>query len=122
MNDQQKDLMAELGARDAKRCAAAMDDQKRDADGKFGSGGGSSESSSIDTIHLDAIEYRLSNERARLSAAKTPREKAFRQQQVAQAEKELKSEYDFLEKKHGYKPSEEDKNMSDEDLLKALQG
>ena len=67
-----------------------------------------------DCSHLDAILFRLSNERARLANAKTAREISFREIQVSQAEKELVSEMDLLGGKIV------DNDMSDDELLAAL--
>lgn len=66
--------------------------------------------------HLNAIELRLSNERARLSVAKTSAERAHRQVLVAQIERELAGELEFLGKAAGAAPA-----MSDDELLNALQ-
>lgn len=65
--------------------------------------------------HLDAIELRLSNERVLLSASKTSAERAHRQVLVAQIERELVGELEFLGKAAGAAPE-----MSDDELLKAL--
>lgn len=46
--------------------------------------------------HLDALELRLSNERIRLSQATSESEKALRTVWVAQCEKEVAREYEFL--------------------------
>lgn len=51
---------------------------------------------SQDLSHLNAIQLRLSHERARLAAAKTEREREFRRLQVSSAEKELAGERKFL--------------------------
>ena len=59
-------------------------------------GDGAAEAPARDTTHLDAILERLSRERQRLEDATTDQERAFRQQQVTQAEKELAAEYEFL--------------------------
>ena len=48
------------------------------------------------TSHLVAITERLSREKARLEAATTSQERAFRAVQVSQAEKELAAEFAFL--------------------------
>lgn len=49
-----------------------------------------------DLSHLHAIELRLSNERIRLSQAKTEQERQLRKVWVEQTEKELDAEYRFL--------------------------
>ncbi len=46
--------------------------------------------------HLDAIQLRLSNERVRLSNAKTDAERELRQVWANQTERELVAEYAFL--------------------------
>ncbi len=46
--------------------------------------------------HLDALNVRLSNERARLASAKTPKEVEARKVTVAQVEKEIEGELKFL--------------------------
>lgn len=48
--------------------------------------------------HLDALELNLSHERARLAAAKSPKEIAMRKVYVAQLEKEVAGELAFLGK------------------------
>jgi hypothetical protein len=70
---------------------------------------------SADTSHLVAIMSRLSNERARLAAAKTPSEIAARTVIVNGIERELKSEYEFL----GMKPTGT-ADISDDDLAAEL--
>ena len=64
--------------------------------------------------HLDALELRLSNERIRLSEAKTKKEIKLRQVWIAQIEKEIQSEKDFI--------GIDDFNMSDDELLAELLG
>ncbi|RUU99463.1 hypothetical protein EOB36_20515 [Mesorhizobium sp. M6A.T.Cr.TU.017.01.1.1] len=49
-----------------------------------------------DLSHLNAIEARLYREQVRLAAATNKGERAFREVQVAQAEKELANEHKFL--------------------------
>lgn len=46
--------------------------------------------------HLDALNLRLSNERARLAAAKSEGERALRNVWIAQLEKEVEGEIQFL--------------------------
>lgn len=46
--------------------------------------------------HLDVLQLRLSNERARLSTAKTAGEQVLRAAWVAQIEREIAGELDFL--------------------------
>jgi|ERR1043166_3544078 hypothetical protein len=77
---------------------------------------------SADTAHLDALELRLSHERERLRAARTPREKAFRAQQVAGCEREIAGERKFLSKR-GIDLSVDDDiaSMSDDELLAELE-
>lgn len=70
-----------------------------------------------DHSHLDAIQLRLSHERARLSSARTLKEKRQREVWVAQAEKELADEYRFL----GIQPDSSVEEMSDDDLMAELE-
>jgi len=51
------------------------------------------------TSHLDALNLRLSNERVRLSQAKTQNEIELRTVWVKGIEKEIKSEIEFLKSK-----------------------
>jgi hypothetical protein len=60
--------------------------------------------------HLNALQLRLSNERARLANAKTTQEKAARAVWVAQIEREVAAEAGFAA------PSE----MSDDELFAEL--
>jgi hypothetical protein len=46
--------------------------------------------------HIDQLKLRLTNERARLAKANDPLEIEIRKVWVANCEKELASEYDFL--------------------------
>lgn len=48
--------------------------------------------------HLDALELNLSNERARLAAATSPKEIAMRKVYLAQLEREVAGELAFLGK------------------------
>lgn len=64
--------------------------------------------------HLDALELNLSNERARLAAATSPKEIALRRVWVAQLEKEVASELAFLGK------SAPTLDMSDDELFREL--
>lgn len=48
--------------------------------------------------HLDVLQLRLSNERMRLAQAKTPDEWALRTVWIAQLEKEIAGEIEFLNK------------------------
>jgi hypothetical protein len=77
---------------------------------------------SSDLSHLNALELRLSHERERLRAARTPREKAFRAQQVAGAEREIAGERKFLSAR-GVDLSVDDDvaSMSDDELLAELE-
>jgi hypothetical protein len=63
--------------------------------------------------HLDSLELRLSHERARLAMAKSQQEKDLRSVLVAQIEREIKLEREFLE----LVPIAD---MSDDDLLAEL--
>jgi hypothetical protein len=67
--------------------------------------------------HLDALNFRLSNERNRLAQAKTAKEREQRQVWVSQIEKEIAREEEFLGKKGGPLPE-----ISDDDLLRELMG
>jgi hypothetical protein len=64
--------------------------------------------------HLDALELNLSNERARLAAATSPKEIAMRRVWVAQLEKEVAGELAFLGK------SAPTLHMSDDELFREL--
>lgn len=68
-----------------------------------------------DFSHLYAIQDRLFNEKARLVAARTENERAFREREVAAAEKEESSEYKFL----GIEPVKFD-DINDDELLTEL--
>lgn len=67
-----------------------------------------------DLSHLNALNLRLSHERGYLAAAKTNKEREIRKVWVAQIEKEIAHEMDFL----GNTAIECE--MSDEELLAAL--
>ena len=71
----------------------------------------------MNTQHLDALEFRLSNERARLHAAKSKPEIEARKNWVAQIEKEIASERAFLGLREVVAV-----DISDDDLLKELDG
>jgi hypothetical protein len=75
-----------------------------------------------DTSHLNALELRLSHERERLRAARTPREQAFRAQQVASCEREIAGERKFL-RERGIDLSVDDDvaALSDDELLAELE-
>lgn len=66
-----------------------------------------------DSLHLQIIKLRLKNEKERLSESKNEKERYFREVQVIQIEKELKSEKERL-------GILEFDNMSDDELLKEL--
>ena len=75
-----------------------------------------------DTAHLTALHAGLSNERARLAAAKKPSEIALRQVWIAQREKEIAGEIEFLAS-HGIIIPTLDAifdEMDDDELLAAL--
>lgn len=61
--------------------------------------------------HLDALELRLSNERVRLSQAKTKGEQELRKVWIAQMEREIAGERKFLV----------ENTMSDDEIMAALQ-
>jgi hypothetical protein len=65
--------------------------------------------------HIDALEFRLSNERQRLSRATKAQEITLRTIWCKQIEKEIEDEY----KRQGIFPSVVS-DMSDDDLLSAL--
>jgi hypothetical protein len=70
-----------------------------------------------DLSHLDALVSRLVREKARLVAATTESEVAFRIREIAACEKEIAAEYKFL----GIAPLTIDEIlMSDDDLLREL--
>lgn len=69
----------------------------------------------MDLSHLDALNVRRSHERGYLAAAKTDRERQFRQVQIASVEKEIAGEYRYL----GIDPVAEC-NLSDGELLAEL--
>jgi hypothetical protein len=72
-----------------------------------------------DFSHLNAIESRISREKARLAAALTENERDFRTREIKAAEKELAAEYKFL----GISPLSLDEIiMSDDKLLAELKG
>ena len=62
------------------------------------------------TTHLDSLNFLLSNERIRLSLAKSESEITIRRGWVRQLEKEIEGEKKFIS----------DNNMSDDDLLSEL--
>ena len=64
--------------------------------------------------HLEALNLRLSNERARLATAKTSYERNLRAVWVAQIEREIAGEMAFLAK------VDDLPEMSDDELLAAL--
>ncbi len=69
-----------------------------------------------DLSHLDALNLRLSHERARLVASKTKSERQLRVVWVAGIEREIASEMAFL----GISEPVDDCTMTDEELLAAL--
>ena len=86
-------------------------DHPRDERGRFGSGGGN-----IDYSHLNALEESLFREEQRLRAAKTEKERAFREVQVSQKKKEIAGERKFL----GLPEEAPEPDLDDDDLLAAL--
>ena len=72
-----------------------------------------------DYTHLDAIDLRLSHERARVLAAKTKKERDWREHNVRMIEAERTAELRFLESKGVKFPSFEE-IMSDDQLLAKL--
>ena len=71
------------------------------------------------TPHLDAIDLRLSHERERLRTAKTARDRAFREHNVRQIEREREQEIAFLASKGIVFPTL-DEILSDDELFAAL--
>jgi hypothetical protein len=70
-----------------------------------------------DFSHLNAIEGRIYREKARLMAATTENDRAFREREIKAAEKELATEYRFL----GISPVSLDKiTLSHDELLAEL--
>lgn len=69
-----------------------------------------------DRSHLNALELRLSNERARLKAAKKPCEIEIRAVWVSKIEDEIAFEKTFLKISEVLEPE-----ISDDELLAALQ-
>lgn len=72
-----------------------------------------------DFSHLDAIDLRLSHERARVVQAKTNKERDWREHNVRQIEKERADEIKFLEEQ-GVKFPTLDEILSDDELLTEL--
>ena len=69
-----------------------------------------------DTSHLFALLSRLSSERARFIDAKTDGERKLRAVWIAQVEREIYFEYQFL----GIQPDEPPADLTDEELLAEL--
>ena len=70
-----------------------------------------------DLSHLDAIQSRIGREKARMAAATSENERAFRAREIKAAEKELAAEYKFL----GIAPLSLDEILlSDDELLAEL--
>lgn len=84
--------------------------------GQFGSGGAPEKA---DTHHLGVLRASLSNEKARLAAAKNGKEKAFREKEIRNKEKEIEGELAFLKEKHGY-VEHDAPDVDDDDLLASL--
>lgn len=70
-----------------------------------------------DLSHLHALELGLSHERERLARARTPREREMRAVWVAQREKEIACERQFL----GLPAPVALDDMSDDDLLREIE-
>lgn len=73
-----------------------------------------------DFSHLDAIDLRLSHERARVATAKNAKDRAWREHNVRMIEKERAAEIRFLEKQ-GVEFPALDEILSDDDLLRELE-
>jgi hypothetical protein len=69
--------------------------------------------------HLEAIELRLSHERARVAAARNTNEREWREHNVRMIEREREQEVTFLASK-GIKLPTLDDILSDDELLKEL--
>ncbi|MGM4891215.1 hypothetical protein [Tardiphaga sp. 839_C3_N1_4] len=72
-----------------------------------------------DFSHLDAIELRLSHERARVLQEKTKKAREWREHNVRMIEQERDSEIKFLER-NGVKFPTLEEIMSDDELLVEL--
>lgn len=75
--------------------------------------------------HLNALEHRLFNEKQRLDAATGKREKEIRTVWVAQIEREIEKEKEFLRKRGIVAQdasADELPDMSDDELLAELFG
>jgi hypothetical protein len=80
--------------------------------------------------HLNALQVRLSNERARLARATTDQERAMRSVWVAQCEKEIARETarEWSDSPAGesaaryFDAVDNDNTMTDDELLAALEG
>jgi len=71
----------------------------------------------MDLSHLEAIQARIGREKARLAAATSENDRAYRQREIVAAEKELAAEYKFL----GIAPlTAEEIAMSDDEILAEL--
>lgn len=79
---------------------------------------GSGDEAMTDFNHLDAIDLRLSHERARVTQAKTKKEREWHQHNVRMIEQERDSEIKFLEK-NGVKFPSIDEILSDGELFGA---
>lgn len=73
----------------------------------------------MSTSHLEALQFRFSNEKSRLNNARNKNEKSFREILVAQIEKEIQGELKFLESK-GIKIDTSVEQMSDDELMAEL--
>lgn len=72
----------------------------------------------MDLNHLNALEFRLSNERVRIAESKTDKEREMRTVWVKGIEKEIEQEKKFL----GIVGVPELNVMNDDDLLSELLG
>jgi hypothetical protein len=71
-----------------------------------------------DLSHLNALETRLANERDYLARASAPKEIAIRTVWIAQIQKEIASEKDFL----GFGAADGEVELTDAELLAELIG
>ena len=75
-----------------------------------------------DTSHLDAIDLRLSHERARVTAARTPKDREWREHNVRMIERERASEVEFLKARGWIEPEPMSlDDILDDDLLRELE-
>ncbi len=74
----------------------------------------------LDLTHLEAIELRLSHERARAAAAKPGKARDWRNHNVRMIERERENEIAFLTARGFTVPTLDDEAMTDDELLAEL--